>query len=217
MSKQNIEYKVILIGNTAVGKTSLFKKLTTKEYSEKNISTIGVDKRSMFVEIEVNENNKIEQKGVDISLVDTAGEERFRAITKTYYKGTDGILLLYDITNKDSFKNVENWIETIQESLGNNKNSKYVTILIGNKFDLIGFEDFQREVEEEEAKNICEKNDLIWGGETSVKNIEMSELEKLFKKYIKYIYDKVGDKNVDKQISKKMSGYKKKKKRGCFS
>ena len=64
---------------------------------------------------------------------------------------------------------------------------------------------------------ICEKNDLIWGGETSVKNIEMSELEKLFKKYIKYIYDKIGDKNVEKQVSKKMSSYIKKKKRGCFS
>ena len=216
MSNPNIEYKVILIGNTAVGKTSLFKKLTTKEFSEKNISTIGMDKRSLPIEIKVNKNNKIEKKEVNVSLVDTAGEERFRAITKNYYKGSDGILLLYDVTNKESFKNVESWIESIQDSLGKDNNSKYIIILIANKIDLIGVDDFTREVEEEEAKAICEKNNLIWGGETSVKNIELSELEELFQKYVKYIYDKIGEKNVEKQVAKKMGSYQKKKKSGCF-
>ena len=217
MSKPNIEYKVILIGNSAVGKTSLFKKLTTGEFSEKNISTIGMDKKSMSIEIEVNESNKIVKKEVNVSLVDTAGEERFRAITKNYYKGSDGIFLLYDITNKESFKNVESWIESIQDSLGKDINSKYIIILIGNKVDLIGVDDFKREVNIEEAQIICEKNNLVWGGETSVKTIDISELEELFKKYVKYIYDKVGEKNVEKQISKKMGTYKKKKPNPCFS
>ena len=217
MSKSSIDYKVILIGNTAVGKTSLFKKLTKKEFSEKNISTIGMDKRSLTIEINVNEKNKIVQKEVNVSLVDTAGEERFRAITKNYYKGSDGILLLYDVTNKESFKNVESWIESIQDSLGKDTNSKYIIILIANKIDLIGFEDLKREVDEEEAKSICEKKNLIWGGETSVKNIQMSELEELFQKYVKYIYDKIGAKTVVKQISKKMGTYQKKRRSNiCF-
>ena len=216
MSKENIEYKVILIGNSAVGKTSLFKKLTTGEFSEKNISTIGMDKRTLPIEIQVNEDNKIVKKEVNVSLVDTAGEERFRSITKNYYKGSDGILLLYDITFRDSFKNVESWIESIQDSLGKDNGSKYVIILIGNKIDLIGVDDFKREVEEEEAKSICEKNSLVWGGETSVKTINMQELEELFQKYVKFIYNKVGAKNVEKQISKKMGSYKKKKSKGCF-
>ena len=216
MSKENIEYKVILIGNSAVGKTSLFKKLTTGEFSEKNISTIGMDKRTLPIEIQVNEDNKIVKKEVNVSLVDTAGEERFRSITKNYYKGSDGILLLYDITFRDSFKNVESWIESIQDSLGKDNSSKYVIILIGNKIDLIGVDDFKREVEEEEAKSICEKNSLVWGGETSVKTINMQELEELFQKYVKFIYNKVGAKNVEKQISKKMGSYKKKKSKGCF-
>ena len=216
MSKENIEYKVILIGNSAVGKTSLFKKLTTGEFSEKNISTIGMDKRTLPIEIQVNEDNKIVKKEVNVSLVDTAGEERFRSITKNYYKGSDGILLLYDITFRDSFKNVESWIESIQDSLGKENSSKYVIILIGNKIDLIGVDDFKREVEEEEAKSICEKNSLVWGGETSVKTINMQELEELFQKYVKYIYDKIGEKNVEKQVAKKMGSYQKKKKSGCF-
>lgn len=207
MSENKIEYKVILIGNTAVGKTSLFKKLTTGVFSDKNISTIGVDKKTLSVQIpNVN-------KEIDISLVDTAGQERFRSIAKKYYQGCDGILLLYDITNKDSFKQIENWIESIHESIGNHKNSKYIIILIGNKKDLITEEGFQREVTEEEAKTTCEERSFVWGGETSVRNIEYNDLLKLFAEYVKDIYDKVGEKVIKKQVSKSLDKYKSKKKK----
>jgi small GTP-binding protein len=209
----SIEYKVVLIGNSAVGKTSLFKKLTTGEFSEKNISTIGMDKKTLNLEIEVNENNTPVTKKVNISLVDTAGQERFRSITKNYFKESDGILLLYDVTSKESFKNVENWIDSIHDSIGNHKNSKYIIILIGNKIDLIGVDEYEREVTEEEAESACNEKSLIWGGETSVKNIEMKDLENLFKNYVKMIYDKVGEKIVKQQVTKKMDGYKKKKKK----
>ena len=211
MSDQKIEYKVILIGNSEVGKTSLFKKITTGQFSEKNISTIGMDKKTLPVEIEIN-NIK---KNVDISLVDTAGEERFRSITKNYFKESDGILLLYDVTNRDSFKNVENWIESINEMLGSHKDSKYVIFLIGNKIDLIGLEGKERMVTEEEAQNICKEKSLVWGGECSVKNIEFEDLKEKFKNYVKSIYDKVGEKQVRTQNAKKMDGYKKKKKGFC--
>ena len=214
MSDQKIDYKVVLIGNTAVGKTSLFKKLTSGQFSEKNISTIGMDKKSLQVEIEVYENNTKVNKNVEISLVDTAGQERFRAITKSYFKESDGILLLYDITNKDSFKNVETWINSINESLGNHQNSKYIIILIGNKIDLIGVEGKEREVTEEEGENTCKEKDLVWGGECSVKNIDNDELQQKFQNYVKLIYDKVGEKVV-KQNSKSLEKYQKKKKGFC--
>ena len=214
MDDKKIEYKVILIGNTAVGKTSLFKKLTSGQFSEKNISTIGMDKKSLQVEIEVNENNTKVNKNIEISLVDTAGQERFRAITKSYFKESDGILLLYDITNKDSFKNVETWINSINESLGNHRNSKYIIILIGNKIDLIGVDGKEREVTEEEGENTCKEKDLIWGGECSVKNIEYDELQQRFQNYVKLIYDKVGEKVV-KQNSKSLEKHQKKKKGFC--
>ena len=208
-----IEYKIVLIGNSAVGKTSLFKKLATGEFSEKNISTIGMDKKTLNFEIEVNQNSTTVKKQVNVSLVDTAGQERFRSITKNYFKESDGILLIYDVTNKESFKNVENWINSIHESIGNHKNSKYIIILLGNKIDLIDVDDFVREVTEKEAENTCNEKSLVWGGETSVKAIEFKELENLFKNFVKMIYDKVGEKEVKQQVAKKMDSYKKKKKK----
>ena len=216
MSEPRIEYKIILIGNTAVGKTSLFKKLTTGVFSERNISTIGMDKKTMSLEIEVNKDNETIKRQVNISFIDTAGQERFRAITKLYFKESDGILLLYDITNRESFKNVETWVETIHESLGHPMNSKYIIILIGNKLDLIGVDGKVREVEEEEGKGVCDEKGLIWGGETSVKTIELDDLKQKFTGYVKLIYDKVGEKIVAKQFVNKISGKKKKDEKKSF-
>ena len=121
--------------------------------------------------------------------------------------------MLYDVTSKDTFKNVETWIDSIHESIGNHKNSKYIIILIGNKTDLIGVDDYVREVTEEEAETKCNVKSLVWGGETSVKNIEFKDLKELFKNYVEKIYDKVGEKEVKQQVSKKMDSYKKKKKK----
>jgi len=210
MSEENIEYKVVLIGNTAVGKTSLFKKISTKEFSEKNISTIGMDKKTLQFDLDING----AKKEFSISLVDTAGQERYRSITKSYYKESDGILLLYDVTNKDSYKNVNIWMDSITEVMGNHKESKYVIILIGNKIDLIGVDGKERAVTEDEAKSMCTEKNLVWGGECSVKTIDYSELEEKFKNYVKLIYDKVGEKKVVKQNIKNMGQYKKKGKKG---
>ena len=164
MEESPIEYKVALAGNTAVSKTSLFDKLTTGEFFEKKIAAIQMDKKSLSIEIEVNQNDKMVNKEIKISLIDPPGKERFRDIAKKYLRNNDGILLLYDVTDKDSFKHIENWIEIIHESLGNHKNSKYIIILIGNKVDLLEFKDYERQVNEDEAKAICEEKSLIWGG-----------------------------------------------------
>ena len=204
MEESPIEYKVALAGNTAVSKTSLFDKLTTGEFFEKKIAAIQMDKKSLSIEIEVNQNDKMVNKEIKISLIDTPGKERFRDIAKKYLRKSDGILLLYDVTNKESFKHIENWIEIIHESLGNHKNSKYIIILIGNKVDLLEFKDYERQVNEDEAKAICEEKSLIWGGEISIKSIELSQLKNLFKNYVKHIYDKVGEKIMyDYKIEKK--------------
>ena len=159
--KEKIEYKIILLGNSAVGKTSLFKKIVTGEFSEKNISTIGMDRRTIQLEAEITENGQTTTKPFEISLVDTAGQERFRAITKTYFNGADCILLIYDVTNQDSFTNVKSWIESIHESIGDHKESKYVIFLIGNKIDLIGVDGRERCVDEKEAKLKCEEFKIL--------------------------------------------------------
>ena len=112
-------------------------------------------------------------------------------------------MLLYDITNKESLKQIETMEGTFYESIGNYKNSKYIIILIRNKKDLINEEGFQREVTEDETKATCEKKKFpIWHG-------EYNELLKLFAEYFKDIYDKVGDKVIERQVSKSLEKFQK--------
>ena len=210
----SINYKFILIGNSGVGKTSIYRKLSTGEFHEKNISTIGIEKKSLDVSIEIDKDGKKEKKTFNISFFDTAGQEKFRAVTLSYYKETDGILLLYDITDRKSFDNVSIWVDSIKEAIEGNE-SKYAIILIGNKLDLVEEEKKERQVTEEEAKEACETYKMIWGGERSTKTIKFEELNELFAEYVKEVYKKVGIKVTGKQTSKKIGNYKKKKK-GCL-
>ena len=202
----SINYRFILIGNSGVGKTSFFRKLSTGEFYEKNISTIGIEKKTFNLDINIDNNGKPENKKVDIYLFDTAGQEKFRAITFNYFKGTDGILLIYDITDKSTFESVEQWITSIREAIGyNSSESKYAIVLIGNKSDLVeeGLKD--REVSQDEAKQICDKYEMLWGGEQSIKSIEFGSLTKLFETYVTEIYKKVGEKKTNKQLTKKLA------------
>ena len=209
-----INYRFILIGNSGVGKTSFFRKLSTGEFYEKNISTIGVEKKTLELESNLNKEGKPEKKNFSISLFDTAGQEKFRAITYNYFKGTDGILLLYDITDKASLDSVEQWIESINQAISNNGETRYAIILIGNKLDLVEEESKEREVTEDEAKNMCNKFDMIWGGERSIKSIDFEQLTKLFEEYVLDIYKIVGEKKIGKQTNKKLANIKEKKSPG---
>ena len=189
-----IEYKVMLLGDSFSGKTILYKKLTTiTTFYPKNISTIGLDKKTINLNFDVNKKGIIEKKNFIINLYDTAGRERFRSITKNYYKGSHGIIIIYDITNISSFNYLENWINFINEDLGDEK--EFVIFLIGNLSNLV--EDKNREITEENAKIMCDKYKLIWGGEIDFKNIEIDELKKIFETYVKKYM-----KNLEKPKSK---------------
>ena len=172
---ESIDYNIILIGNSAVGKTSLFKKIMTGSFSEKNISTIGMDKRTFTIDAEVDEQGKKVTKSFNISLIDTAGEERYKSITKTYFKGADCILLIYDVTNKESYDNVSMWIESIHDSIGNHETSKYIIVLLGNKIDLIGVDGKTRLVDENEAKGKCQEYKINWGSNKSLARFNWSK------------------------------------------
>ena len=209
-----INYKVVLIGNSGCGKTSLFRKLCTGEFNEKNISTIGVEKKSLEFKININKNRIKEKQNFILDLFDTAGQEKFRAITLNYFKGCDGIILIYDISNRMSFDNVECWVNSIKESISDA--SKYIIYLIGNKSDLIDNEFKEREVTEEEAKKACEEYNMIWGGEISIRDIMFNELQDVMEKLVRYIYDKIGVKEDKNKGNKKIGKYKKKHKKICF-
>jgi len=213
----NINYKFILLGNPGVGKSSIFRYLSSGCFKADTISTIGVDKKTLYYSYEIEELQKKKKikrvkKDFTISLFDTSGQERYRAITRNYYKSAEGILLLYDITNRSSFESVESWIEQIKSSISGKLQSDYLIILIGNKLDLVKENISERKVTEKEAKDICNKYDIIWGEEQSIKDIKFEELNKLFERYVKLVYNIVGDKNKKKQKEIKVDKYKKKRK-----
>ncbi len=211
MALNVIEYKIVLVGDSSSDKTSFFKKIIIGDFYEKNISTIGMDSRTISLDIDFEDNQKIEKKSFEIKLFDTSGQERSGSITKNYYKDSDGILLLYDVTNRDSFDNIHSWLGSIINILGENDQTKYCIFLIGNKIDLIGRDGNDRYVEEEEAIKLCEENNIIWGGEISVKIFTEVQLKEKLKDYVKQIYLKIGSKKASNPVLK-MSKMKKKNK-----
>ena len=182
-----ITYKIIIIGDSAVGKTCIFKKITSNTFNEKSISTIGMDRRTLFFTIKDSKGSDLE---IEVQLWDTAGQERFRSITTTYYKSSQGLLLMYDITKRETFSNVENWIENVNDSLGNNND--YLIVLMGNKLDLVKDKPEARDVTEEEAQKLCQEKNIFWGGECSAKDFSEEELRNIFTKYTQEIYKKIG-------------------------
>ena len=107
-------------------------------------------------------------------------------------------------------------IKSIVGVIGDLKNSDYLIFLLGNKIDLINNQEKTREITIEEAKKICEANNLVWGGEVSVKDFEVEKFNVLVKDFVEKLYKKIGDKSNNAQVSKKLGSAKKKKKRRCF-
>lgn len=118
-------FKFLLIGNSGVGKSCLLLRFTDDTWSSQHISTIGVDFKIRTVEIE--------GKTIKLQIWDTAGQERFRTITSSYYRGAHGIILVYDITDEESFRDVAHWQ---QEILRYGSGSPIEILLVGNKCDL---------------------------------------------------------------------------------
>ena len=213
MAEKNklIEYKFALLGDSSVGKTTIFKKISTGIFSEHNISTIGTDKRTIdFNDVEVNIKGKKVKKSFQISLFDTAGQERFKSITKNYFKDADGIILLYDITNKITFDHVETWLASIEEVLSDWKTHNYLILLMGNKLDLATNGEKDREVNIEDVNKKYGDSGIILGGECSAKDFSDEQFLDIFKDLAIKIFDKVGEKVINKQHSKKVGKYKKK-------
>ena len=191
VSDADAEYKIILTGDSTVGKTTLFKKILQNVFLEKSVLTIGIDKKKINLEIKVTEEEKEVLKKISLILEDTAGQERYQALTKTYFKGANGVLLLYNITNKKSFDNLTRWVNLIKENINTNSEVKgYIIFLMGTKSDIANEFPEKREVEEDDAIEFCNKQGLIWKGECSSKNFSDENYKKIFSEFAKELYEK---------------------------
>lgn len=147
-------FKIVLIGDCGTGKTCIVERFKTGNYVERHGNTIGVDFSMKTI--------AVEGKQVKLQIWDTAGQERFRTITQSYYRSANGVIIVYDITKRSSFTNLQKWIEEVRRYTASN----VLLILIGNKCDL----EEEREVGFEEAEEMCQYiPEILFVMETSAK------------------------------------------------
>ena len=191
----DVKYKIMVLGESKVGKTSLIKRYTKDQFGGVYLTTVGMDFQDKIIEIE--------DKKVRLQVWDTAGQERFRNVTKSYFQSSHGLLVVYDITDKESFDKIKFWIENIK----NNAPENAKLILVGNKCDLAN----ERKVTIEDGENKA-RNYNIKFFESSAK--DGTNVNELFFYLANEIYQ--NDKTKEKDNKKTMQlDSKKKEKKGC--
>ena len=168
----NLSYKFLVLGDPMIGKTSVLERYVNNTFKSNYLTTIGMDKR--FKRLEINNTD------VDVFITDTAGEERFRSLTKMFYKGADGIFLGFSLLEPQTLKSINYWIEQINENCS--KEYPISLVLFGNKCD--DKENIQ--VKQEDIEEIKKKYDLTYFETSAKDNINIQNLfEYLIKTTIK--------------------------------
>ncbi|MBA0591883.1 hypothetical protein Gorai_008876, partial [Gossypium raimondii] len=170
-------FKVVLIGDSGVGKSNLLSRFTRNEFCLESKSTIGVEFATRTLQVE--------GRTVKAQIWDTAGQERYRAITSAYYRGALGALLVYDVTKPTTFENVSRWLKELRD----HADSNIVIMMIGNKTDLKHL----RAVATEDGQSYAEKEGLSFI-ETSA--LEAINVEKAFQTILSEIYRKISKKSL---------------------
>ncbi|XP_076911437.1 ras-related protein RABA5c-like [Bidens hawaiensis] len=168
-------FKVVIIGDSAVGKSNLLSRYARNEFNPHSKATIGVEFQTQSMEID--------GKEVKAQIWDTAGQERFRAVTSAYYRGAVGALIVYDISRSTTFDNVARWLE----ELNTHSETTVARMLVGNKCDLENI----RAVSVEDGKNLAEQNGLFFM-ETSA--LDSTNVKTAFEMVIREIYNNVSRK-----------------------
>ena len=191
----DVKYKIMVLGESKVGKTSLIKRYTKDQFGGVYLTTVGMDFQDKIIEIE--------DKKVRLQVWDTAGQERFRNVTKSYFQSSRGLLVVYDITDKESFEKINFWIENIK----NNAPENVKLILVGNKCDLAN----ERQVSYEEGEKKA-SNYNIKSFESSAK--DGTNVNELFFYLANEIYQDEKTKGKDNKKTVQLDS-KKKGKKGC--
>ena len=170
-------FKVVLIGDSGVGKSNLLSRFTRNEFNLESKSTIGVEFATKSIQSE--------GKTIKAQIWDTAGQERYRAITSAYYRGAVGALLVYDISKHGTFENVERWLKELRD----HAEANIVVMLVGNKSDLKHL----RGVETDEAMSFAEQHSLAFI-ETSA--LDSTGVDTAFQRILTEIYRLMSRRNI---------------------
>ncbi|KAJ2077605.1 Rab GTPase ypt31 [Coemansia sp. RSA 988] len=171
-------FKIVLIGDSGVGKSNLLSRFARNEFNLESKSTIGVEFATRSIQVD--------GKIIKAQIWDTAGQERYRAITSAYYRGAVGALLVYDIAKHPTYDNVTTWMKELRD----HADSNIVIMLVGNKSDLRHL----RAVPTEDAKQFAAENGLFFI-ETSA--LDASNVEKSFTQILEEIYRIVSNKAIE--------------------
>jgi len=163
-------YKAIIIGDAGVGKSCILYRASKGTFTEDYDVTIGAEYSTLFV--------KVKEKVVKLQIWDTAGQEGFRSMTRVFYKGSNAVILVYDVTKKESFYKLNEWLVEVKENAPNNVK----ICLVGNQVDKAKL----REVPTKEGQDFCTKNELLTFMETSAKSGH--GIEELFKFIAKILF-----------------------------
>eukprot|EP01155_Anaeramoeba_flamelloides_P051770 Anaeramoba_flamelloidesc42527_g1_i1.p1 GENE.c42527_g1_i1~~c42527_g1_i1.p1 ORF type:complete len:202 (+),score=38.90 c42527_g1_i1:10-615(+) len=159
MSNSDVQLKLVLLGDSAVGKSSIVLRFCKNQFSDEAEPTIGAS----FI----NHDLELEESEVKLQIWDTAGQERFRTITTAYYRGAMGIILVYDVTNEKSFLNVRNWIKNIETHASEN----VCKMLVANKADLTT----ERVVDDKRGEELANEYGIPFYGTSAKTNMNVDE------------------------------------------
>jgi small GTP-binding protein len=186
-------YKILILGDTCTDKSLFLMRYMDKTFQDIHMATIGLDYRLKTMKLKKGKNIKLQ-------IWVTAGQDRFRAITKNYYKGSHGIILLYDVTNLQSFENIKSWINQIREEASPN----VVIYLVGSKIDL----EEERKVTKKDGEKLAEEFGLPFLEASGKSGINVNEV-------LDDIVERIDD--VYGNLSKKKTVIYKAKKKGFFN
>ena len=164
--------KVLILGNSQVGKSSILNQFTEGSFSESMPPTLGIDYKISQI--------TVGDETIKLQIWDTAGQEKFKSITENFYKGAQGIILVFDLTDRDSFSNIRTWLKNVFEKAGKN----VVICLVGNKLDLLDMytrdkdkyhDELEKSVRQEEVDQLLTEHSFHYLKASAKKNVNIKE------------------------------------------